>query len=83
MGCSAGMRGLYETTVCKAHAAALKSGERDIYNSVENMIYRYRTPRLRTSVEGTGPTPLLMVQWLPTRTDMITGSAIGASWAPC
>ena len=52
LGCSAGMRGLYETTVCKAHAAALKSGERDIYNSVENMIYRYRTPRLRTSVEG-------------------------------
>jgi hypothetical protein len=25
--------------ICEAHAAALKSGERDIYNSVENMIY--------------------------------------------
>jgi hypothetical protein len=27
--------GLYETMVCEAHATALKSGERYIYNSVE------------------------------------------------
>jgi len=25
--------------VCEAHAAALKSGERYIYNSIENLIY--------------------------------------------
>jgi hypothetical protein len=31
--------GLYETMVCEAHATALKSGERYIYNSAENVIY--------------------------------------------
>jgi hypothetical protein len=31
--------GLFETVVCEAHAAALKAGERYIYNSVENVIY--------------------------------------------
>ena len=34
-----GESGLYETMVCEAHAVALKSGERYIYNSVENVIY--------------------------------------------
>ena len=34
-----GETGLYETMVCEAHAAALKSGERYIYNSIENLIY--------------------------------------------
>jgi hypothetical protein len=34
-----GESGLYETMVCEAHAAALKSGKRYIYNSVENLIY--------------------------------------------
>jgi hypothetical protein len=33
---------LYETMVCEAHAAALKSAERYIYNSVENVIYMGR-----------------------------------------
>jgi hypothetical protein len=31
--------GLAEAVVCEAHAAALKTGERYIYNSVENVIY--------------------------------------------
>lgn len=31
--------GLFETIVCESHAAALKAGERYIYNSVENVIY--------------------------------------------
>ena len=31
--------GLYETTVCEAHAAVLKAGASYIYNSVENVIY--------------------------------------------
>jgi hypothetical protein len=31
--------GLSETMVCEAHAAALKAGERYVYNSVENVIY--------------------------------------------
>ena len=31
--------GLYETMVCDAHATALKSGERYVYNSAENVIY--------------------------------------------
>jgi hypothetical protein len=31
--------GLSETMVCDAHAAALKGGERYVYNSVENVIY--------------------------------------------
>ena len=31
--------GLYEAMVCEAHAAALKAGERYVYNSVENVIY--------------------------------------------
>ena len=31
--------GLSETMVCEAHAAALKAGERYLYNSVENVIY--------------------------------------------
>ena len=34
-----GEGGLYETMVCEAHTAALKSGARYIYNSVENVIY--------------------------------------------
>jgi hypothetical protein len=34
-----GESGLYETMVCEAHATALKSGQRYIYNSVENVIY--------------------------------------------
>lgn len=34
-----GEEGLYETMVCEAHAAALKSGARYTYNSVENVIY--------------------------------------------
>ena len=32
-------RPLSETMVCEAHAAALKAGERYVYNSVENVIY--------------------------------------------
>jgi hypothetical protein len=32
-------RGLYETTVCEVHAAALKAGRPYLYNSVENVIY--------------------------------------------
>ena len=31
--------GLFETIVCEAHAAALKAGERYVYDSVENVIY--------------------------------------------
>jgi hypothetical protein len=31
--------GLYETMVCDAHAAALKTGALYVYNSVENVIY--------------------------------------------
>jgi hypothetical protein len=31
--------GLTEAVVCEAHATALKTGERYIYNSVENVIY--------------------------------------------
>ena len=31
--------GLYETTVCEAHAAALKAARPYVYNSVENVIY--------------------------------------------
>lgn len=31
--------GLYEAMVCDAHADALKTGERYVYNSVENVIY--------------------------------------------
>ena len=34
-----GERGLFEAMVCEAHAAALKAGERYVYNSVENVIY--------------------------------------------
>jgi hypothetical protein len=34
-----GQGGLAETMVCEAHAAALKAGERYVYNSVENVIY--------------------------------------------
>ena len=34
-----GESGLYETIVCEVHAAALKSGERYVYNSAENVIY--------------------------------------------
>jgi hypothetical protein len=34
-----GESGLFETMVCEAHAAALKAGERYVYNSVENVIY--------------------------------------------
>jgi hypothetical protein len=34
-----GEQGLSETIVCEAHAAALKVGERYVYNSVENVIY--------------------------------------------
>lgn len=34
-----GERGLFEVMVCEAHAAALKAGERYVYNSVENVIY--------------------------------------------
>lgn len=34
-----GQGGLSETMVCEAHAAALKAGERYVYNSVENVIY--------------------------------------------
>jgi hypothetical protein len=34
-----GGRGLFEAIVCEAHAAALKAGERYVYNSVENVIY--------------------------------------------
>jgi hypothetical protein len=33
---------LSETMVCQAHAAALKAGERYVYNSVENVIYMGR-----------------------------------------
>jgi hypothetical protein len=33
------VRVLSETMVCEAHAAALKAGERYVYNSVENVIY--------------------------------------------
>jgi hypothetical protein len=33
--------------VCEAHAAALKAGERYVYNSVENVIHMGRTRRLR------------------------------------
>ena len=50
--------------VCDADAAALKSGERDIYNSVENMIYLGQDAPPQNKREGTGPTPLSMVQWL-------------------
>jgi hypothetical protein len=32
-------QGLYETTVCDLHAAALKAGRSYVYNSVENVIY--------------------------------------------
>jgi hypothetical protein len=31
--------GLYEAMVCQMHADALKTGERYVYNSVENVIY--------------------------------------------
>ena len=31
--------GLAETMVCEQHAAALKVGERYVYNNVENVIY--------------------------------------------
>ena len=31
--------GLAEAVVCEAHATALKTGERYIYNSIENVIY--------------------------------------------
>ena len=31
--------GLSEAMVCEAHAAALKAGERYLYNSAENVIY--------------------------------------------
>ena len=31
--------GLAEAMICEVHAAALKAGERYIYNSVENVIY--------------------------------------------
>jgi hypothetical protein len=31
--------GLTETMVCESHAAALKAGERYVYNSAENVIY--------------------------------------------
>ena len=34
-----GQGGLSETMVCEAHAAALKAGERYVYNSAENVIY--------------------------------------------
>jgi len=34
-----GKSGLYEAMVCEAHAAALKAGEKYVYNSVENVIY--------------------------------------------
>jgi hypothetical protein len=34
-----GGRGLFEVMVCEAHAAALKTGEQYVYNSVENVIY--------------------------------------------
>jgi len=34
-----GERGLFEALVCEAHAAALKAGERYVYNSTENVIY--------------------------------------------
>ena len=34
-----GQGGLSETMVCEAHAAALKAGERYVYNSVENVIH--------------------------------------------
>jgi hypothetical protein len=34
-----GQGGISETMVCEAHAAALKAGERYVYNSVENVIY--------------------------------------------
>ena len=34
-----GQGGLSETMVCEAHAAALKAGERYVYDSVENVIY--------------------------------------------
>ena len=34
-----GGEGLYETMVCEAHAAALKSGVQYTYNSLENVIY--------------------------------------------
>jgi hypothetical protein len=34
-----GQGGLSETMVCEAHAAALKAGDRYVYNSVENVIY--------------------------------------------
>jgi hypothetical protein len=32
-------QGMYETTVCDVHAAALKAGGPYVYNSVENIIY--------------------------------------------
>jgi hypothetical protein len=34
-----GKLGFFETIVCEMHAAALKAGERYVYNSVENVIY--------------------------------------------
>jgi hypothetical protein len=34
-----GESGLFETMVCDVHAAALRAGERYVYNSVENVIY--------------------------------------------
>jgi hypothetical protein len=34
-----GEQGLSETIVCEAHAAALKVGERYVYNSVENDLH--------------------------------------------
>ena len=37
-----GQGGLSETMVCEAHAAALKAGERYVYNSAENVIYMGR-----------------------------------------
>jgi hypothetical protein len=40
---------LSETMVCEPHAAALKAGERYVYDSVENVIYMGRTRRLRVS----------------------------------
>jgi hypothetical protein len=34
-----GDSGLFEAMVCDAHAHALKTGERYVYNSAENVIY--------------------------------------------
>ena len=44
-----GQGGLSETMVCEADAAALKAGERYVYNGVENVIYIGQDRRLRVS----------------------------------